>query len=314
MTAANSMLRPWRLQDWLPMTSGPRPATTEAAAGDAGAPALAARPPWRESDPRWRRRMVAGAWVLTLVPLMEVLYRTGWVSSIVVPGPLNVGRNTLDGTMTYLVWERLAFCIGVVLLFAKEADRASSRLDWTRRLGVVASYWVFLLGMLNILFLTALVMTGIGAVFVELPLRYQPAATQWFVQVSTGYLAHGPHPGRVSDIALPMFSAVAVLLASVALLDALRSSGPKWLAVAVLSPLLVAGLLQLVDPVRTAQNFYLFETEGFGYPFYFNSKSLLNSLSTPNARSILEAAKWASCAAAAVWMTIAQVSAWRREK
>src|SRR5258707_3351024 len=31
------------------------------------------RPAWRDSDPRWRRRMLAGVWILVLVPLMDLL-------------------------------------------------------------------------------------------------------------------------------------------------------------------------------------------------------------------------------------------------
>lgn len=35
--------------------------------------AVPLRPPWRDSDPRWRRRVVAGAWVLVLLPLIGAL-------------------------------------------------------------------------------------------------------------------------------------------------------------------------------------------------------------------------------------------------
>ena len=31
--------------------------------------AIPLRPAWRDSDPRWRRRILAGAWVLVLLPL-----------------------------------------------------------------------------------------------------------------------------------------------------------------------------------------------------------------------------------------------------
>src|SRR5208282_2288514 len=38
------------------------------------------RPAWEDSDPRWRRRILAGTWVLVLLPLMDVLQKSGWSS------------------------------------------------------------------------------------------------------------------------------------------------------------------------------------------------------------------------------------------
>ena len=32
--------------------------------------AIPQRPAWRDSDPRWRRRMIAGAWIMVLIPLV----------------------------------------------------------------------------------------------------------------------------------------------------------------------------------------------------------------------------------------------------
>src|SRR5205085_10721012 len=47
--------------------------------------AIPRRPPWRDSDPRWRRRVLAGAWVLVLLPLMDALQALDWASSVPVP-------------------------------------------------------------------------------------------------------------------------------------------------------------------------------------------------------------------------------------
>src|SRR5436189_2667498 len=47
--------------------------------------AVPRRPAWRDSDPRWRRRMLAGTWILVLLPLMDALHRFGWASSVRVP-------------------------------------------------------------------------------------------------------------------------------------------------------------------------------------------------------------------------------------
>src|SRR5947199_1938403 len=47
--------------------------------------AIPRRPAWRDSDPRWRRRMLAGMWVLVLVPLIDVLETFGWASRVPAP-------------------------------------------------------------------------------------------------------------------------------------------------------------------------------------------------------------------------------------
>src|SRR5438874_6060578 len=39
---------------------------------------IARRPAWRESDARWRRRVLAGAWLLVFLPLMDVLKAFEW--------------------------------------------------------------------------------------------------------------------------------------------------------------------------------------------------------------------------------------------
>src|SRR3954451_20553140 len=43
------------------------------------------RPAWRDADPRWRRRIVAGAWLLVLLPLLNVLQTFKWASAVPVP-------------------------------------------------------------------------------------------------------------------------------------------------------------------------------------------------------------------------------------
>src|SRR3954447_11272062 len=59
--------------------------------------AIPRRPAWRDSDPRWRRRMLAGTWVLVLVPLMAALRRFEWDSSVPVPSIFGYGAvRTLD--------------------------------------------------------------------------------------------------------------------------------------------------------------------------------------------------------------------------
>src|SRR5882724_2784588 len=63
--------------------------------------AIPRRPAWRNSDPRWRRRMLAGTWVLVLLPLMDVLTTFRWASRVPVPRVFDFrgAVRTLDDTL-----------------------------------------------------------------------------------------------------------------------------------------------------------------------------------------------------------------------
>ena len=95
--------------------------------------AMPRRPAWQDSDPRWRRRVLAGAWVLVLLPLMDVLNVSGWAASVPVPTFWDSRGTvyTLDHTLAAYpgVYQPLCFCAGVVLLFSKERGRRPGRLD-----------------------------------------------------------------------------------------------------------------------------------------------------------------------------------------
>src|SRR5205809_4798511 len=85
--------------------------------------AIPLRPAWRDSDPRWRRRMLAGVWVLVLLPLMQLLTWFDWTASLPIPNVFGFpGALSLDQTFlaNMSVYEELVFCIGIVLLFSKE--------------------------------------------------------------------------------------------------------------------------------------------------------------------------------------------------
>ncbi len=160
------------------------------------AAAVPRRPAWRDSDPRWRRRMLAGCWVLVLVPLMELLNRTGLADHIVLPSPISLefqGANwplsqTLAATFYFVPW---IVSIGLVLLFAKEQGRRRHRLDWTRRWGVFGSYVVFVLGVASYLLLVGLVLVGITALLFSLPLENQPQLTPMFSRLASASCGTG---------------------------------------------------------------------------------------------------------------------------
>jgi hypothetical protein len=289
--------------------------------------AIPRRPAWGESDPRWRRRVLAGAWILVLLPLMSALQAFGWASSVPVPAVFDFRGTvrTLDDTLLCFmgVYEPLVFCIGVALLFSKERGRRPSRLDWTRRWGVMCSYVVLLLSAVQVLFIAALVLAGVSALFFTIPPKYQPGVTQFFVNASTAYLRYGPYPGEASVVVLVGFSSIAILLACVPLFDALRSGGPKRLAAILLAPLALFSLMHLAqigrywlgDSSVTSADVYslavYFRPEVpvrhfAGVPTYSNaSGSVLDVF-------VVEAAKWGVVLAIAVWLTVARVAAWRR--
>ena len=195
--------------------------------------------------------MLAGAWVLVLLPLADVLQASGWDSVIPTWTPFDFRGTvrTLGDTLLFTasVYAPVLFCIGVVMLFSRERGRRAARLDWTRRWGVICSYVTFLLAAAPVLFISALVMVGIGALFLSMPFRYQPRLTKTVVDVSAAYLRYGPQPNNLAGLVQVAFSSVAVLLACVPLYDALRSSGPRRPAAALVGVLALFSLWQLAE-------------------------------------------------------------------
>jgi hypothetical protein len=293
--------------------------------------AIPRRPAWRDSDPRWRRRMLAGAWVLVLLPIMDFLMTFGLASSIPVPSVFDAVR-TLDETFLHsvMVYKSSVFCIGVVLLFSKERGRRCAPLDWTRRWGVICSYTVALLSAANILVLPALVLAGIAAIFLSMPPKYQPQVTQLFVDLSYAWLRYGPYPKDISVVVLATFSSITILLACVSLYNALRSGGPKLLARILLIPLALFAALHIGQA-----GWYCLGLSGqspttlYYMGVYFRPELLARYIAAgskvwgiPGILSIsvsmgdfaVEALKWCMIFAIAVWLSIAQVSAWRHGK
>jgi hypothetical protein len=288
--------------------------------------AIPRRPAWRDSDPRWRRRILAGVWLLVLVPLMDALKLSGWASRVPVPSFFDsrIAPGTLDQTLLgdRLVYRPLIFCVGVVLVFAKERGRRPHPLDWTRRWGVICSYVVALLSTAFFLLIAALVFVGIVAVFHSMPPKYEPRVTPWFLNVSTAYLYYGLHPQGAAGVVLTASSSIAVLLACVPLSDALRSSGPKRLWAILLAPLALFSLMHLAQAGRycISQPRWV-PADYFLYLLYFSPELLVRGIADlpPGWRAngstlgalFVEAAKWCIVLAIAVWLTIAQRAARR---
>ena len=294
--------------------------------------AIPRRPTWRDSDPRWRRSMLAGTWVLLLLPLMDLLRGLGWASRVPVPSIFDrftVG--TLDGALICFpgVYPPLVFCIGVVLLFSKERGRRQSKWDWTRRWGVLCSYVVLLLSAAQIFFIASLVLLGVAALFLSMPLKYQPQLTQLVVEVSSTYLRYGAQPENMAAIAQVAFSSITILLACVPLYDALRSSGRKWIAAILVAPLALFSLVHLgqaahcltVSGGALALDVYHYAVYFWPLPLvsYAIGSPALWGWNTP-LRSVglgmivVEGVKWCTILAIAAWLSIAQLQAWRRRR
>lgn len=286
--------------------------------------AIPRRPAWRDSDPRWRRRMLAGAWVLVFVPLMTALDTFGWAARIHVPTFFDVqGAQSLDQSyiIVFQSYACFTFCIGGVLLFAKERNRQRNRLDWTRRWGIITSYLVFLLGVPIFGFVTDLVAMGIAALFMSMRFVDQPALTGVLAHLSSGYIYYAPFPGPLLSLSVVGFSSSAVLLACAPLYNALRSSGPKLVAAVLLAVLALGSVVQLWHVIEYIANPAAPSSSRFGY-FYFSPDILMSGFtyhgSNPFLRAraasvlsgefVMEAAKWFAILTIAAWLTIAQIA------
>lgn len=286
--------------------------------------AIPRRPEWRKSDPRWRWRMLAGVWILTLLPLMDVLQISGWAAALRVPDISGLeSSRTLDEQLIgqFSIYQSIIFCIGVVLLFSKERRRRVNRLDWTRRWGVICSYVVALLSAVSVLFIGALVAIGIAALFLSMPLKYQPAVTQGMVDVARTWLIYGPFPNNAAVVVHTAFSSVAMLLAAVALFEALRSSGPRVAAMILLAPLVLFSLILIVQSGWRLRDMSANGLQELSrYEAYFNPSLFVYfvdrmargaSLIGVDIEMLVETAKWCIIFTIAVWLSVAQLKAWR---
>lgn len=284
------------------------------------------RPAWQDSDSRWRRRVLAGAWLLVLLPLVDLLRAVGWAASVPAPnvfGPRAAGRTLGETLLCDMgVYQPLIFCMGVVLLFARERGRRRNRLDWTRRWGVICSYVVLLLSATQILFLAMLVLVGISALCLSMPLNNQPRVTQVLVNVSTAYLRYGPHPMDDAAVVRAGFSSAAILLACIPLFDALRSSGPKRLAAILLAPLALFALINLVQAGRYWSGVWSVPPSvAARHGLYFAPELVVGRIAglppgwgvAPGslAAVCVEVAKWSVVLVIAVWLSVARLAAGR---
>ena len=285
--------------------------------------AIPVRPKWGESDPRWRRRMLAGVWLLVMVPLADVVNVFGWADKVLMPnlyGGFLAGQ-TLRDTMIFwsFLYQAVVMCMGLALIFSPERGRRHDWLDWLKPWGVFGCYIVLLLAAVDVLFVTALVTAGIAALFMSIAANYQPAATPWFVEIGYAYLRFGPSPGNAAFVALSVSSTLTILLACVPLYDALRATVDKknwWAARIAAWPLAVVaavylmrlagyilGIAGAMDLGELITVYYTGSSQvAKGLATFLNGGGFLSLFTL----SLTELTKWGTTLGIALWLLAAQ--------
>jgi hypothetical protein len=149
--------------------------------------------------------------------------------------------------------------------------------------------------------------------------------TQLFVNVSWGYLRYGPYPKDASISVLVAFSSITILLACIALFDALRSSAPRWVATVLLAPLALFALMHLAQVVSYGLGYLTMTPMGvFSLGVYFRPQLLVRQIAgvpmgwmAPDwtlGDSFVEGAKWCIMLVIAVWLSTSQLAAWWQAK
>jgi hypothetical protein len=287
--------------------------------------AVPIRPAWRDSDPRWRRRMLLGVWLIVLMPTMRVLHEFGITDHIPVPSVLGPVRSLND---TYFgdggVFDLVAFSVGIALLFSPERGRRRTWLDGTYRWGVLGCYLVMLLGVLSEMTMIALVAGGSAARFMSIPTQFQPDMTGLLATLSSSYLRFAPMPDDRGHMVLVTCSRVVILLACVPVVAALRSAGARFWAYVIVAPILGLAVAQLVLVIMAVMSVVVTPAMVLNRaPLFFDSgvfASGLEQIFRPPFSLIvfpsgdapyfyLEAIKWGTFLVIAVWLTIAQIRA-----
>ena len=293
--------------------------------------AIPVRPAWKDSDPRWRRRIVAGLWVIVLMPLLPLANELGLVEKIKTPALYGVeATQRLDESFLFDFFSNrdlLFFCVGFVLLFAKERGRRTTRLDWTRRWGVLGCYAVALMGVSMFATIWGLVLIGISALHLTLPIEAVPPQADAMAWMGDRLARYSPQLSDFGWVVLPTASTLVALLACGPLYDALRSSlpsrRPRLMAMSMLLPLaLIAGgtvlwlLIQMAIHRADVDRYQM-------PPFYFlgsesTARLLLGNfdgafqMRYPLRSGWVDGLKYLTFVVIATWLTIAQFRTWRR--
>ena len=284
--------------------------------------ALPVRPPWADSDPKWRRRVLAGLYVLLiLTPLPEFL-------AAVVPPPTRYGfydfRDLLaDYQESYatLLYPSVTFCVGIALICSRERHRRRRPLDRVRRWGAIGSYVVLACIAASVAGITLLVLAGFDAML-------NLTKEHWFGRFAT---TAGNFFTNRSLYAGLLAAVPAVVIAAFVLADALRRAGhPKLARLFLLAySAVAAGELVLVVSGMSGVSWI---DNGFWFDPFLRPHFLVEIIYLLRGRAQLPAAadwfgclqlatgapfefiKWSLLLLAAVPLTAAQIRSWQRPR
>lgn len=299
--------------------------------------ALSRRPVWRDCDPRWRRRLLTGVWLLVLLPVVQLMSALKMLAEVPVPSllPKIVGIHNLGDTLFAEagIDGSVAFCLGVAFILSKESGRLSRTSDWARRWGVFGCYVVMTLSFLFVLRLASFIAVSSAAMLLSIPPKYQPGITPLFANCSANYMKYGPDPDQSAAEVCTAMSAVLMLLACVALFRALWSCIPRLLAAILVTPLVLLSLanVALVLSSRIAAYFLLdlpkwMNGDAFARSIYFSPGTLVAAVTGRPSFSLLlnsedhrfpvsaEAVKWIVVFGIAIILSAAEFFARRAER
>ena len=292
--------------------------------------AVPRRPAWRDSDPRWRRRMLLGVWLIVLMPTVAVLNTLRLAEQIPIPSLIGTVRSLDD---TYFadggVFAVVMFASGVAMLLSPERGRRQSGLDRAFPWGILGCYLVMLLTFVTLLVVPVLTLAGVSALFMSIPPAFQPEMTGLLATLSSGYLRFAPMPDVWSELLLATISTFVILLASVPIHAALRSTGLRVWAHLILVPVIGLGLIHLVrvavvaiDGPR-ATNAFLGINHWYFHPWQLSSGVgaivrggySFASFHQPSTIAYFypEVVKWGVFLLIAIWLSIAQLRARARQ-
>ena len=288
--------------------------------------ALPLRPAWRDSDRRWRRRVLAGLWALVLMPLPYAVKFVVPDRPFGEPNWLADVSEAFRDSFAIHIWALVVTPIGLALLFQHERlERPRPSLRRLRLAGVAGCWGLIPLAIVSFAGVTLLVLSGIWALL-------SPVDKQKYVPLALGVANGWSERAYFAGMALGVGIAV---LAGIVLADALRRAGSRqtrailiWVGgslLAVQAAMVLAAALDLGD----ARNWVYFEllfspiylTEGWRW-------LLAALLGTANdhlylqaeppetvedwialfAQFPLELAKWLLILAVALRLTVAQFS------
>ncbi|MEM7807530.1 MAG: hypothetical protein AAF561_05415 [Planctomycetota bacterium] len=285
------------------------------------------RPAWRDSDPRWRRRMLAGCWVLVLLPLVDLLNDSGLAAKIATPAFFEYGFHTrpLSESLFYFNNTPFFVAIGLAFLFYRENGRKWLPLDWTRRTGVLCVLVFAYVAFGDWVAIPALVGLSVTSTFQSLPLDLQPPITPFLGDSGYYVTKLFVWDYNIGIAVVIVLAGLTMLLAAHRLSIALRAAASSRLVAAlILSPIALSAVLNIAMAWPVWKDVHSpFGTTAYeivkkvpwspmGFSPDLISEAVLSLrtpslLLSPGMFTLMELLKWGSLLVITTWLTTAQI-------